>query len=58
VSNNQNADRDSRFGVAIDKTRCRRVATRRDKLAANYLGFIRLAWIRPWRRIDATPPPV
>jgi transposase len=42
------ADRvDSCFGVAIDKTQCCRVATRHDKLAANYRAFIRLASIRP-----------
>jgi transposase len=30
---------------------CRRIATRSDKLAANYLAFIRLASIRLWLRI-------
>jgi transposase len=30
----------------------RRVATRYDKLAANYLAFIQLASIRLWRRIN------
>jgi transposase len=30
---------------------CRRTATRSDKLAANYLAFIRLASIRLWPRI-------
>ena len=29
---------------------CRRVATRYDKLAANYLAFVRLASIRLWLR--------
>jgi len=29
---------------------CRRVATRYDKLAANYLAFIQLASIRLWLR--------
>jgi transposase len=29
---------------------CRRVATRYDKLAANYLAFIKLASIRIWLR--------
>ena len=54
---NQNADRvDSCFGVAIDKTQCRRVATRHDKLTANYLAVIQLASIRPWLRIDAPTP--
>jgi transposase len=31
---------------------CRRVATRDDKLAANYLAFIQLASIRLWLRIN------
>src|ERR1700731_5379123 len=31
---------------------CRRVATRYDKLAANYLAFIKLASIRLWLRVD------
>jgi transposase len=30
--------------------RCRRVATRYDKLAANYLAFVQLASIRLWLR--------
>ena len=30
---------------------CRRVATRYDKLAANYLAFIKLACIRPWLQV-------
>ena len=30
---------------------CRRVATRYDKLAANYLAFIKLACIRLWLRV-------
>jgi transposase len=30
----------------------RRVATRYDKLAANYLAFIHLASIRPWLRVN------
>jgi transposase len=29
---------------------CRRVATRYDKLAANYLAFVKLAAIRLWLR--------
>jgi transposase len=29
---------------------CRRIATRYDKLAANYLAFIKLAAIRIWLR--------
>jgi transposase len=31
---------------------CRRVATRHDKLAANYLAFIQLASIRLWLRVN------
>src|SRR5215470_1204663 len=31
---------------------CRRVATRYDKLAANYLAFIQLASIRVWLRVN------
>ena len=35
---------------------CRRVATRYDKLAANYLAFVQLASIRPWlRAYESTP---
>jgi transposase len=35
---------------------CRRVATRYDKLAANYLSFIKLASIRIWlRAYESTP---
>jgi transposase len=35
---------------------CRRVATRYDKLAANYLAFIKLAAIRIWLRVyECTP---
>ena len=35
---------------------CRRVATRYDKLAANYLAFIKLASIRIWlRTYESTP---
>jgi transposase len=30
---------------------CRRIATRYDKLAANYLALVKLASIRPWRRL-------
>jgi transposase len=33
---------------------CRRVATRYDKLAANYLAFIQLASIRLWLRANAS----
>jgi transposase len=31
---------------------CRRVATRYDKLAANYLAFVKLASIRIWLRVN------
>ena len=31
---------------------CRRVATRYDKLAANYLAFLQLASIRLWLRVN------
>ena len=35
---------------------CRRIATRYDKLAANYLVFIKLASIRLWiRAYESTP---
>jgi transposase len=35
---------------------CRRFATRYDKLAANYLAFIKLASIRLWlRTYESTP---
>ena len=34
---------------------CRRVATRHDKLAANYLVFIRPASIRLWLRVSESP---
>jgi transposase len=35
---------------------CRRVATRYDKLAANYLAFIKLASIRFWLRAYESAP--
>jgi len=31
---------------------CRRVATRYDKLAANYLAFVQLGSIRLWLRVN------
>jgi transposase len=35
---------------------CRRIATRYDKLAANYLAFVKLASIRIWlRSYESTP---
>ena len=36
--------------------RCRRIATRYDKLAANYLAFIKLASIRIWLRAYESAP--
>jgi transposase len=35
---------------------CRRVATRYDKLAANYLAFVNLASIRIWLRANESTP--
>jgi len=35
---------------------CRRVATRYDKLAANYLAFVKLASIRVWLRANKSSP--
>jgi len=35
---------------------CRRVATRYDKLAANYLAFVKLASIRIWLRANGSAP--
>ena len=35
---------------------CRRVATRYDKLAANYLAFVKLACIRLWLRVYKSTP--
>jgi transposase len=35
---------------------CRRVATRRDKLAGNYLAFVQLALIRLWLRDNESTP--
>jgi transposase len=35
---------------------CRRVATRYDKLAANYLAFIKLTSTRIWLRADGSTP--
>ena len=37
-------------------TQCRRIATRYDKLAVNYLAFVRLAWIRLWLRANESAP--
>ena len=35
---------------------CRRIATRYDKLAANYLAFVKLACIRLWLRVYKSTP--
>jgi len=35
---------------------CRRIATRYDKLAANYLAFIKLASIRIWLHAYGSAP--
>jgi transposase len=35
---------------------CRRIATRYDRLAANYLAFIKLASIRIWLRVYEPAP--
>jgi len=35
---------------------CRRIATRYDKLAANYLAFIQLASIRLWLHVNEYTP--
>jgi transposase len=35
---------------------CRRVATRYDKLAANYLAFVQLASIRLWLHVNESAP--
>jgi transposase len=40
----------------FDKIKCRRVATRYDKLTANYLAFIQLASIRLWLRVNESTP--
>ncbi len=42
-----------RLGGLLGRRRLsRRVATRYDKLAANYLAFVQLASIRLWLRVD------
>jgi transposase len=35
---------------------CRRIATRYDRLAASYLGFIKLASIGVWLRVYESAP--
>jgi transposase len=37
---------------------CRRIATRYDKLAANYLAFVQLASIRLWLRVNESTPEI
>ena len=37
---------------------CQRVATRFDKLAANYLAFVKLASIRIWLRANESTPQI
>ena len=37
---------------------CRRIATRDDKLAANFLAFIKLAAIRQWLRVYGSTPQI
>jgi hypothetical protein len=41
----------SDYEWSVIKRCCRRVATRYDKLAANYLAFVKLACIRLWLRV-------
>ena len=43
-------------GSSIRIKQCRRVSTRYDKLAANYLAFIQLASIRLWLRVNESTP--
>ncbi len=44
-------------GAVSDRIKqCRRIATRYDKLAANYLAFIKLASIRIWLRVYESTP--
>ena len=40
----------------LPNKQCRRVATRYDKLAANYLAFVQLASIRLWLRVNESAP--
>ena len=35
---------------------CRRIATRYDKLAENFLAFVKLAAIRLWVRVNESTP--
>mgnify|MGYP006184869885 CR=1 FL=1 len=51
------AERENRIERFFNRIKqCRRVATRYDKLAANYLAFVQLASIRLWlRSYESTP---
>jgi transposase len=54
-------DSDRRTGNLVERffnkiEQCRRVATRHDKLAANYLAFVQLASIRLWLRVNESTP--
>jgi transposase len=53
ISSRGSSTRQSRFNKAKPH---RRIATRYDKPAANYLGFIKLAAIRIWLRIYESTP--
>jgi hypothetical protein len=48
------ADQVERFFNRIKQ--CRRVATRYDRLSANYLAFVQLASIRLWLRANESAP--
>ena len=61
VANTETGVIQARAGNLVERffnriKQCRRVATRYDKLAANYLAFIKLAAIRIWlRAYESTP---
>jgi transposase len=44
------------WGKSRAGKQCRRVATRYDKLAVNYLAFIQLASIKLWLRVNESTP--
>jgi hypothetical protein len=51
----------SRAGNLVERffnwiKQCRRIATRYDKLAANYLAFVKLVAIRIWLRVYESTP--
>jgi hypothetical protein len=61
VANTETGVIQARAGNLVERffnriKQCRRVATRYDKLAANYLVFIKLAAIRIWRRAYESTP--